>query len=64
MDVCPLCGSELACEDGLLTWRCCSPECGACFQDVNLGGAARRIAAGAPDKERRTNSGSPTPSAT
>lgn len=44
MDRCPLCGSPLVCLEGLLTARCCSPECGACFEDVSLRGAARRLA--------------------
>ncbi len=44
MDRCPLCGSPLECrEDALAVW-CCSPECGACFRDLNLAGAARRLA--------------------
>lgn len=41
LDRCPLCGSPLECRDGGLTVWCCSPECGACFHDVNTAGLAR-----------------------
>jgi hypothetical protein len=44
MQQCPLCGSELVCTDSALWHWCISPECGACFRDIHLDGAARRLA--------------------
>lgn len=44
MDQCPVCGDKLECETGPISEWCCSGTCGRCFRDVNLGGAARRLA--------------------
>jgi hypothetical protein len=48
MQQCPLCGSELVCADSALWHWCISPECGACFRDIHLDGAARRLAGPSP----------------
>jgi hypothetical protein len=53
MQRCPLCGSELVCYDSALWHWCVSPDCGACFKDIHLDGAARRLAGLSP--------GEPTP---
>lgn len=42
---CPQCGSPLECRDGLTRRYCLSPDCGAVFHDLNLQGAATRLAA-------------------
>ncbi len=35
---CPLCGSELECSTTPGKVWCCSPECGACFVDIDPAG--------------------------
>jgi hypothetical protein len=57
---CPLCGSELECSTTPGKLWCCSPECGACFVDIDpagygIGNAPARGHGGpAPEKEGRS----------
>lgn len=41
---CPQCGSEMVVREGLRKVYYCSAECGLCIEDINLGGAAHRLA--------------------
>lgn len=54
LDRCPRCGSELDCEEGLVTSYCVSPECGAVFHDVSVRGAAARLS-GTPDADEHAS---------
>lgn len=57
MRLCPLCGSKLECRPGPRgTVWCCSPECGACFRDIDPAGSAGRTA----EEEERRAGGSAT----
>lgn len=60
---CPLCGSELECSTTPGKVWCCSPECGACFEDLDLDGwdlDGWRIDEKSPPGSRRgTDKGTP-----
>lgn len=59
MQRCPQCGSELVCHDSALWHWCVSPECGACFKDIHLDGAARRLAGLSPAEPTPAPAGGP-----
>lgn len=61
LDRCPLCGSPLECRDGGLTVWCCSPECGACFHDINTTGLARTADPATSDRAAERDRGAANP---
>jgi ribosomal protein L37AE/L43A len=64
MDRCPTCGSELVRHESLISVWYCSTGCGQCFQDLNLSGAASRIAGAVPPQARASSDARASASAT
>lgn len=55
---CPRCGAEMVERRGLTTvWYCSSAECGYCIEDINLAGAARRLADQSPPHDEASDHG-------
>lgn len=57
---CPNCGAEMAERPGLTKVWYCSVECGYCIEDINLEGAAHRLAREDAADRKESRHGGPT----